>query len=92
MLDTVSFLKEIISGQQIFRIPISDTLKRPILSVFRFKAVHDRHCDLDIRIIHLAVSYEKITFQLSDAYECLAHWINAFVPAVNCNAVKHLQA
>ena len=67
MNDSASMLDQIVPGNHIFWIIIFDVFKWPVFPVLCFEAVHDRHGNLDIRVICI-ISYEnKITLQFTDS-------------------------
>ena len=45
---SITMLDQIVSGNQILRIIVSDAFERTVFSVLRVDAVHDRHGNLDI--------------------------------------------
>lgn len=72
----VSMLDQIVSGDNIFRITVFDVLKRSILPIFCFAAVHDSHSDLEREIIHIVPEEDGLTFQFADPSEVDGGGIN----------------
>ena len=64
---SAAMLDQVVSGDQILRIIVSDDFQRPVFPFLRVDAVHDRHGDLDIRVICIIPTENKVAFQLSDS-------------------------
>ena len=64
---SAAMLDQIVPGDHIFRIVIFYAFQRPVFLIFSIDAVHDRHSDLDVRIIRIAAAQNKVTFQFPDS-------------------------
>ena len=67
MLYPIPVLNEIVSGQKVFGIIISDVLQRTIFPVFGIETVHDGHSYLNVGVIDRISLKDKVTFQFSDS-------------------------
>ena len=65
--DSISLLDHISSGHDKFGIVVCDLFQRPVFTLFRFPAVHDRHGHLHISILHLLITQDEIAFQFADS-------------------------
>ena len=54
--DPISLLDHIAAGHDKFGIVVCDLFQRPVFTLFRFPAVHDRHGHLHISILHLLMN------------------------------------
>jgi len=64
--DPISPLDHISSGHDEFGIIVCDLFQRPVLTLFCFPAVHDRHGHLNISVLHLLIPQDEIAFQFAD--------------------------
>lgn len=67
MDDAVPLLNGIASRQQVLGVVVPDLLERAVFALLGGPVGHDGHCDLNVRVAHLWVSEDEVTFQLSNA-------------------------
>ena len=67
MNDAIPLLDNIASRQQVLGIVVHYLGEGAILALLGGPVGHNGHCDLNVRIAHLGVSEDEVTFQLSDA-------------------------
>ena len=67
MDDAVPLLNGVASRQQVLGIVVHYLGEGAILALLGGPVGHDGHCDLNVRVAHLGVSEDEVTFQLSNA-------------------------
>ena len=67
MNDAIPLLDNIASRQQVLGIVVHYLGEGAILALLGGPVGHDGHCDLNVRVAHLGVSEDEVTFQLSNA-------------------------
>ena len=66
MNDAIPLLDNIASRQQVLGIVVHYLGEGAILALLGGPVGHDGHCDLNVRVAHLGVSEDEVTFQLSN--------------------------
>ena len=56
MLDPSAMLNEIVTGQKIFGIVITDAFQGTVFPILCLKVIHDRHADLHIGVVDIILS------------------------------------
>ncbi len=67
MSDPVALLYKRIHGHDIFVIVIPDAFEQPVFTVFRFLARQNGVGGLDVAIIHIRATQDKVTFNFTNA-------------------------
>ena len=87
MNDAIPLLDNIASRQQVLGIVVHYLGEGAILALLGGPVGHDGHCDLNVRVAHLGVSEDEVTFQLSNASDADLATLRESV-AIN-NVLKH---
>ena len=70
MNDAIPLLDNIASRQQVLGIVVHYLGEGAILALLGGPVGHDGHCDLNVRVAHLGVSEDEVTFP---AFQCDRH-------------------
>ena len=81
---SAAMLDQVVSGDQILRIVVSDAFERSVFPILRVDAVHDCHSNLDIRVIYIVSVENKVAFQLSNSADAD---VIAFGPGISIHDV-----